>query len=100
MCQQVQEVLNKSKIGIPEERLAFFRKVINPNSIPVQGWRGIIESITPVESGVVVDLRIRAYQPGLVDSLYLMERYSIVDGQVHYLGAIIPKQKPRFQIGL
>lgn len=97
--QQVQDILNRARIGIPEDRLRYFRSVISPDSIRVQGWEGIIDSMTPVEAGVVVSLRVHAHQPGMADSVHLIERYSIINGEVNYLGAVVPPPRPRFQVG-
>ena len=95
---QVADYLNKAEIGVPNDREQYFRTVISPNSPLVIGWHGFVEMITPVESGILVTIRVTARQEGVMDSISLIEQYSIVNGQVSYVGAVIPQADPRIII--
>ncbi len=95
---QVVDYLNKAEIGVPNDREQYFRTVISPNSPLVIGWHGFVEMITPVESGILVTIRVTARQEGVMDSISLIEQYSIVNGQVSYVGAVIPQGDSRIVV--
>ncbi len=97
--QPIKDFLNKAKLGVPNDRIAYFRTVISPDAQLVSGWSGMINSVTPVQAGVVVDLRIFAVQSGMYDTANIIERYSIINGKVNYLGFYVPNDTPRVQIG-
>jgi len=98
--QQVATLLNQVRIGVPNDRVQFFTKTISPNSPLVKGWHGYIEDVTPSDLGVVVTLRVHALQDHTIDSISLMEQYSIVNGEVTYIGSYVPHLPKRFIFSL
>ena len=95
---QVRDRLNQARIGVPEDRVRYFQTVISPDSVRVGGWHGTISSIAPIENGILVELNVTAVQSGMADTVSLMERYSIINGEVHYIGAYVPKNASRFSV--
>ncbi len=95
----VKDLLNKAKLGAPEERIAYFQSIIGPNETQVGGWAGLIHSVKPIQGGQLVELRVTAKQSGGVDTANIMERYSIRNGRIKYLGSYIPNDIPRVQVG-
>ncbi len=95
----IKDLLNKAKLGAPEDRIAYFRTVISPEATLVSGWHGLIHSVKKVKGGTVVELRVTARQSGMVDTANIMERYSIINGKVKYLGFYVPNDMPRVQLG-
>ncbi len=61
---RVRDLLNQARIGVPDDRVRYFRTVLSLSTAPVSGWHGAIDSIAPVDEGIVVELRIRANQGG------------------------------------
>ena len=99
MLRPIRDQLNDAKIGIPDDRIAYFESVISPDAISVGGWRGLIHSFRRVKGGVIVQLRVFAIQSGMKDTANIMERYSLIKGKVEYLGSYVPNDIPRVQIG-
>ncbi len=97
--QPIKDLFNKAKLGAPEDRIAYFRTVISPQSRLVVGWDGLIHSVKPVKGGTVVELRVSARQEGMHDTVNIMERYSIINGKIKYLGSYVPNDYVRGQIG-
>ncbi len=89
--ERVKDFMNKSKLGVPDDRLQYFlpRWVNNP---PIVGWSGMIQSVQPIKGGgYAVTLRVQAKeQGGGFDSLYLHEHYTIIAGKVRYQGFTLP----------
>ncbi len=97
--QPIKDLLNKAKIGVPDDRIAYFRTALQPNSREVRGWSGEIHSVKQIKGGFLVNLRIYAKQEGMFDSTNMMERYSIINGRISYIGSFVPNDIPRVQIG-
>ncbi len=97
--QPIADLLNKAKLGVPDDRIAYFRSVISPDATLVSGWHGSIESVKKVKGGIVVELRITARQSGMLDTANIMERYSIINKKINYLGYYVPNDTQRVQIG-
>jgi hypothetical protein len=95
----IRDQLNKARIGVPEDRIAYFRSVISPEARQVVGWSGMMQSVKKVKGGVVVDLRIYARQELMQDTANIIERYSLINGKVRYLGYYVPNDIPRVQVG-
>lgn len=95
--QQLTDRLNKAKISVPDDRIAYFRSVIDPEARQVVGWSGEIRSFEKIKGGIVVNLRVGAVQDGMFDTASLMERYSITNGQIQYLGCYVPDDVIRAQ---
>ena len=93
--QQVADFLGKAQIGVPDDRVAYFKTIIAPNTEPVVGWRGSIVKITPTDEGVVVSLRVHARRGRVLDFAHIIEHYSIVNGQVNYVGSFVPPNQNR-----
>ncbi len=96
---QLKDQLNKARIGVPADRIAYFQTVISPDARQVGGWSGLIHSFKEVEGGLFVELRVSAVQDGMVDTANVMEQYLLVNGQVKYLGFYVPNDVPRVQVG-
>jgi len=92
---QVSDLLNQARIGVPDDRVRYFQPFAAEHRMSVGGWDGAIEAITPTEDGLLVDLAVTARYGHLHDSATLMERYSIVNGVVHYVGSWEPKNRIR-----
>ncbi len=89
--ERVKDFMNKSKLGVPDDRLQYFlpRWVNNP---PIVGWSGMIQSVQPIKGGgYAVTLRVQAVEDsGGFDSLYLHEHYTVIAGKVRYQGFTLP----------
>ncbi len=96
---QVANFLNNTHIGVPDDRLLFFSAMISPDSPPVTGWDGIVESVTSTRTGTIVSLRVHARQERTIDPVSLIERYVIENGQVSYIGAFEPRLRTRIISG-
>ncbi len=99
--QPIKDLLNKARLGVPDDRIAYFQTVIlpEPYARQVWGWSGLIHSVKKVKGGTVVELRITASQSGMVDTANIIERYSILNGKIKYLGFYVPNDIPRVQVG-
>jgi len=96
---QVRDVLNAARIGVPDDRVRYFRDVVPLPNHQVQGWTGAIAAVEPIQNGVAVELEVRAEYGDLHDTATLMERYAIVDGEVHYVGSWVPRNFVRGVFG-
>jgi len=90
-CEQVAAMMTGARIGVPANRVAHFNQMVNQNTPPVVGWHAFVENVEPLEAGVLVTVRITALRGLLHDNAHLMEQYTIVGGQVNYVGAFQPK---------
>ena len=99
--QPIKDLFDKAKLGPPKSRVAWFQNVIMPEPAErmVSGWEGLIHSVNPIKGGIVVELRITARQGGMVDTANIMERYSIINGKIRYLGFYEPNDMPRIMMG-
>ena len=98
LYQAAQDILNQCRLEATEERWRYFRFVIGPTGAPVIGWGGRLDSITQAEEGVIVTICIYADRPMIIDTACIIESYSIIDGEVSYLGAFVPPNQQRIQI--
>ena len=96
----VADALNNARIGIPDERFQFFSQIIKPDSPAVHGWLGMIDSITSTKSGLLVNVRVYPAQERTINTVAIIERYSIIKGKVVYVGALEPKNQPAVSFGL
>ncbi len=100
--QEVADLLNKGRIGVPNDRILYFQNLPTPTTLPFGGWSGMIEKITHRENGgFFIVLGIKAIYSGAHDTNMLYERYSVLDGKIKYLGCSIPPSAnyPYVQIG-
>jgi len=97
--QPIKELFNKARLGAPEDRIAYFRSVISPEARKVVGWSGMIESVKKARGSTVVELRVYAKQEGMHDTANIIERYSIINGKIKYIGSFVPNDFPRVQMG-
>lgn len=95
--EKVKDTLHRANLGVPEDRIAYFQNFISPAERKVEGWTGIIESITQIKGGVLVDLRIHASQAGMGNMVHFNERYAIIRGKVRYVGSSAPPTTSQFR---
>ena len=85
--QKVADQLAAPRIGVPDDRLRYFQSHPSPKHVPLTGWGGMIESITPQPNrGLIVLLSVQPRYSGPSTSLLLYERYLIAGGKAKYLG--------------
>lgn len=96
----IRDRLNRAKIGATRERVLYFQQFAAQHPVPIGEWRGAIELVTPTPNGILIDIAVSAsYGSGETDTATLMERYSIVDDVVGYVGSWVPKNRIRFVAG-
>ncbi len=92
---QVADRLNKARLEVPPGRLQYFQKMIQPDVEPFGGWHGVVEHIMPTDEGILVTLRVQPIRGHVSDPISLMEQYSIVNGEIHYIKSFVPPLRSR-----
>lgn len=86
LYEQVRNHMNKARLGVPEDRINFF-KPRWANKQPIIGWSGMVYGVKPIKGGYAVTLRILAKDfNNSRDNLHLYEHYTIIGGKVTYRG--------------
>ncbi|WP_337175602.1 hypothetical protein [Paludisphaera sp.] len=94
----VAEVLSRAGLGIPQDRIDYFRANLPPGSEDVDGWEGRVVSVADSPQGLITTVRVHGRFKRKIDNLHLLESYLVDADGVHYLGAQSPRPQPRISL--
>lgn len=84
--------LTEAKLQPPAWRLDHYKIVGIPDGFKHVGWYGFIAKIEPGEGGAHVTIRVGAKIDHACDSYFCLEKYSVTDRGIRFIGAEAPNR--------
>jgi hypothetical protein len=83
-CRQAADAMARASLSPPEARMEHFGWLKTYPASEYRGWHGFVTKVEPIEGGCIATVRVGAKLAMCCCSDYVIERYSIIDGEVRF----------------